>query len=52
METIKQETSKKASMRLTIGKAASYYIKHFDELNKDTDPFSYINSYYNPFIRL
>ena len=45
------DTKKKTSMMLSIGKAASYYIKHYDEINKNSNPFDHINPYYNPFTR-
>jgi len=49
--TIIMDTKKKTSMMLSIGKAASYYIKHYDEINKNSNPFDHINPYYNPFTR-
>lgn len=45
------DTKKKTSMMLSIGKAASYYIKHYDEINKNSNPFDHIDPYYNPYIR-
>ena len=45
------KTKKKTSLMLTIGKAAAFYINHYDEINKNNNPFSYISPYYNPYIR-
>jgi hypothetical protein len=50
-KTTIMDTKKKTSMMLSIGKAASYFMKHYDEINKNSNPFDHINPYYNPFIR-
>lgn len=50
-KTTIMDIKKKTSMMLSIGKAASYFMKHYDEINKNSNSFDHINPYYNPFIR-
>ena len=45
------ETKKKTSVMLSICKVASYYIDHYNEINKNTDLPIYIYPYYNPYTR-